>query len=250
MTDEELKAAAQAAAMLGGDWAVSPHESTDKWIDICGGDIRVDNDDVPNNPFDQGPAFAAYIAAANPATVLRILDERDAYRAEAERLTRERDELVTLAERRRDAIRERDRLIEERNEQLAETTAEFERVAGERDAYAAEVTRLKADREQMEEIEPGLYLMRGIKSAFSGIERRVGTPASPLPTRRLTMPNDWTPPRRARIDLFTPAERAIWDAVRAVEAAGADVRLTEAVNLLHAAREKVADYVDAKETNR
>lgn len=51
-------------------------------------------------------------------------------------------------------------------------------------------------------------------------------------------------PRRDRLDLFTPAERAIWDAVHVVEAAGADVRLTEAINLMHAARARVADFVD------
>lgn len=45
-----------------------------------------------------------------------------------------------------------------------------------------------------------------------------------------------TIPRRDRIDLFTPAERAIWDATQAVEQAGCDVRLTAAVNLLHEAR--------------
>lgn len=51
-------------------------------------------------------------------------------------------------------------------------------------------------------------------------------------------------PRRSRIDQFTPAERAIWDAAQAVEAMGADVRLTDAVVLLQAARESVADFVD------
>lgn len=51
-------------------------------------------------------------------------------------------------------------------------------------------------------------------------------------------------PRRIRIDLFTPAERAIYDAVQAVEAAGCDVRLTHAVNKLQEARALVADFVD------
>ncbi len=51
-------------------------------------------------------------------------------------------------------------------------------------------------------------------------------------------------PRRARIDLFTPAEKAIWEAVQAVEAAGCDVRLTNAVIKLQEARGLVADYVD------
>lgn len=52
--------------------------------------------------------------------------------------------------------------------------------------------------------------------------------------------------RRQRIDLMVPAELAISAAVQAVEAAGADVRLTQAVNALHAARDLVADVVDAK----
>jgi hypothetical protein len=51
-------------------------------------------------------------------------------------------------------------------------------------------------------------------------------------------------PRRARIDLFTPAEKAIRDALLAVEAAGCDERLTKAVTLLDDAREWVADFVD------
>jgi hypothetical protein len=40
------------------------------------------------------------------------------------------------------------------------------------------------------------------------------------------------------------AEKAIFDAVKAVEATGADQRLTAAANLLHAARSQVADFVD------
>lgn len=51
-------------------------------------------------------------------------------------------------------------------------------------------------------------------------------------------------PRRCRIDLFTPAEKAIQDAVIAVEEAGCDPRLTDAVVLLQEARNKVADFVD------
>ncbi len=52
-------------------------------------------------------------------------------------------------------------------------------------------------------------------------------------------------PRRNRIDLQTPAEKAIRDAVQAVEEAGADERLTSAVILLGEALDKVADYVEA-----
>ena len=46
------------------------------------------------------------------------------------------------------------------------------------------------------------------------------------------------------MDLLTPAEKAISDAVLAVEDAGCDVRLTDAVILLQKARDKVADFVD------
>lgn len=51
-------------------------------------------------------------------------------------------------------------------------------------------------------------------------------------------------PRRSRIDLMTPAELAIRNAMIAVEEAGAHPLLTEAVVMLGQAREKVADYVD------
>lgn len=51
-------------------------------------------------------------------------------------------------------------------------------------------------------------------------------------------------PRRIRIDQQTPAEAAIRAAIAAVEALPADVRLTNAVISLQAARESVADYVD------
>lgn len=50
--------------------------------------------------------------------------------------------------------------------------------------------------------------------------------------------------------MFTPAEQAIWAAVQAVEALPADVRLTDAVILLQAARDSVADYVDGIHTRR
>ncbi len=54
----------------------------------------------------------------------------------------------------------------------------------------------------------------------------------------------YEPPRRIRLDLFTPAERAIYDAVQAVEALPPDERLTNAVILLGRARDLVADFVD------
>lgn len=43
---------------------------------------------------------------------------------------------------------------------------------------------------------------------------------------------------------MTPAEKAIYDAVQIVDSLPPDVRLTDAIILLHKAREKVADYVD------
>lgn len=51
-------------------------------------------------------------------------------------------------------------------------------------------------------------------------------------------------PRRCRVDLYTPTEKAISDAMQAVEGLPADVRLTDAVILLAQAREKVADFVE------
>ena len=54
---------------------------------------------------------------------------------------------------------------------------------------------------------------------------------------------DW---RRRRLDLATPAEKAIFDAMQIVEELPADERLTDAVTLLQQAQDKVADYVDAQ----
>lgn len=53
-------------------------------------------------------------------------------------------------------------------------------------------------------------------------------------------------PRRSRMDLWHDAERAIHDAVQAVERAGAHPLLTDAVVLLGLAKEKVADFVETK----
>jgi len=50
--------------------------------------------------------------------------------------------------------------------------------------------------------------------------------------------------RRDRIDQFTPAEKAIWDAVKIIDAMPPHPWLTDSINLLHAARRRVADYVD------
>lgn len=53
-------------------------------------------------------------------------------------------------------------------------------------------------------------------------------------------------PRRAYLNKLTPAEIAIWNAIQAVEELPADVRLTDAVNLLIKAKDKVGDYVDGE----
>jgi hypothetical protein len=51
-------------------------------------------------------------------------------------------------------------------------------------------------------------------------------------------------PRRSRIDLYSPAETAIREAMLAVEATGAHPLLTQAVILLEEAKDKVADYIE------
>jgi hypothetical protein len=53
--------------------------------------------------------------------------------------------------------------------------------------------------------------------------------------------------RRNRLDLNTPAELSIYNAIQEVEKVGADIKLTEAVNMLSKARELVADYIDSKQ---
>lgn len=55
-------------------------------------------------------------------------------------------------------------------------------------------------------------------------------------------------PRRRRLDLCEPAEKAIYDAAQEVEKLGADERLTKAVIKLAEARELVADYIDEKKS--
>jgi hypothetical protein len=53
-------------------------------------------------------------------------------------------------------------------------------------------------------------------------------------------------PRRSRLDLMTPAEKAIYEAINEVERIGADVKLTNAVIKLQEAKELVADFIDGK----
>lgn len=53
-------------------------------------------------------------------------------------------------------------------------------------------------------------------------------------------------PRRNRLDLNTPAEKAIYDAIQEVEKVGADPKLTEVVVMLGKAKDLLSDYVDGK----
>lgn len=51
-------------------------------------------------------------------------------------------------------------------------------------------------------------------------------------------------PRRNRLDLNTPAELAIYNAMQEIEKMPADVKLTEAVILLSKAKILVSDFID------
>lgn len=57
-------------------------------------------------------------------------------------------------------------------------------------------------------------------------------------------------PRRNQMQQWCESERKIYEAMQAVEAMAADVRLTDAVVLLGAARDRVADFVDGIEGKR
>lgn len=57
-----------------------------------------------------------------------------------------------------------------------------------------------------------------------------------------------TVPRRNRLDLNTKPELNIYNCIQEIETTmPADVRLTDAINLLTQAREYVAEFVDSKE---
>lgn len=83
--------------------------------------------------------------------------------------------------------------------------------------------------------------VRGIISAY---ESALPAPHGDVVERPVEAGRMGEFPRRSRMDQFSPAEKAIWDAAQAVEAMPADVRLTNAVVLLGRAREYVADFVD------
>jgi hypothetical protein len=56
------------------------------------------------------------------------------------------------------------------------------------------------------------------------------------------------PRNRSRVDLFTAPEKAIYNAQAELERFGAHPLLTDALNHLLAARDKIADYVDVQES--
>lgn len=56
--------------------------------------------------------------------------------------------------------------------------------------------------------------------------------------------NSYEIPRRNRIDLYTPAEKAIYDAKLEVEKLPADPRLTDALLYLQLAQNLISDFVD------
>jgi hypothetical protein len=67
---------------------------------------------------------------------------------------------------------------------------------------------------------------------------------SPRPEKR---PDGW--PTRAAVECWSPAEKAINDAMRAVEEThGGSAALTDAVLLLAQARARVADHMEGKST--
>lgn len=74
----------------------------------------------------------------------------------------------------------------------------------------------------------------------------MGNPSAEVEGRKREVIAETQIPRRARLDLNTPAEIAIREAMLAVEDVGAHPLLTEAADLLGKARNKVADYVDLK----
>lgn len=92
-----------------------------------------------------------------------------------------------------------------------------------------------------------LRVLRPARAAMCG-RRRLGS--SPLHPEALSSSVNVSEgegmniPRRNQMRQWCEAERAIHEAVQAVERMPADVRLTDAVILLGKARDKVADFVD------
>jgi len=74
------------------------------------------------------------------------------------------------------------------------------------------------------------------------IENSNLTPLRQCGLRPRTRPDGF--PTRADMRLMSAAELEIFNAVHTVESLGADKALTDAVNLLHQARDRVADYLE------
>lgn len=85
----------------------------------------------------------------------------------------------------------------------------------------------------------GRFCRHGVKNLETGLERFCIASGIKVGDARV-----WNFPRRSRIDLDTPPEAAIRKAIDAVEDAGAHPLLTEAVNLLGQAKDKVSDFVE------
>lgn len=79
---------------------------------------------------------------------------------------------------------------------------------------------------------------------MSGLAAVIPAPESP----KIFMVDGF--PRRARLDLYEPAEKSIHSAVEYIENMGADVRLTDAVIMLQKAKDKVSDYIDEQRLSK
>jgi len=55
-----------------------------------------------------------------------------------------------------------------------------------------------------------------------------------------------TIPRRCRLDLMTPAELAIRNAILEIEKLGCDTKLTDIVFMLDKAKDLTSDFIDSK----
>ncbi len=66
----------------------------------------------------------------------------------------------------------------------------------------------------------------------------------------MVVTNDTPMPRRIRLDLNTPSELAIRNAMKEVEKLGASTLITDAITLLEKAFNRVADYIDTGVTTQ
>jgi hypothetical protein len=90
----------------------------------------------------------------------------------------------------------------------------------------------------MDEVYPAPEMSAFEKAIASSIAEKSSV-VDPTAKRLIT-----DPPRRIRMDQWTPAEKAIHAAMQEVEKMPAATQLTEAVILLGQAKDKVSDWVD------